>query len=162
MRIMIYLMVAGVSAVVTFAFAYLVLKLSHRYKLYPKVRERDVHTRPTPRLGGLAMFIGIVVAVAVASQIPMLSLVFSEERKVWAVLGAAVEAVEGGFVVVGVGVEGLVAAQAADLVLDGPVHVAVLVARLDGDGGPEADVDVGPALLHRVERPGSGLVRVVR
>jgi UDP-GlcNAc:undecaprenyl-phosphate GlcNAc-1-phosphate transferase len=88
-RIIIYLMIAGVSAVVTFAFAYLVLKLSHRYKLYPKVRERDVHTRPTPRLGGLAMFIGIVVAVAVASQIPMLSLVFSEERKVWAVLGAA-------------------------------------------------------------------------
>jgi UDP-GlcNAc:undecaprenyl-phosphate GlcNAc-1-phosphate transferase len=89
MRIIVYLMVAGVSAVVTYAFAYLVLRLSHRYKLYPKVRARDVHSRPTPRLGGLAMFIGIVVAVAVASQIPMLSLVFSEERKVWAVLGAS-------------------------------------------------------------------------
>jgi UDP-GlcNAc:undecaprenyl-phosphate GlcNAc-1-phosphate transferase len=97
MRIIVYLMIAGVAAIVTYVFSYLILRLSHRYKLYPKVRERDVHTRPTPRLGGLAMFIGIVVAVAIASQIPSLSLVFSEERKVWAVLGAA-------FVIVVVGV----------------------------------------------------------
>jgi UDP-GlcNAc:undecaprenyl-phosphate GlcNAc-1-phosphate transferase len=69
--------------------AFLILRLSRKYRLYPKIRERDVHTTPTPRLGGLAMFFGVVAAIGVASQVPELSLVFSEERKVWAVLAAA-------------------------------------------------------------------------
>ncbi|HEV7950314.1 MAG TPA: MraY family glycosyltransferase, partial [Glaciihabitans sp.] len=89
MRIIFYILATGISAVVSFGFAFLILKLSHRYRLYPKIRARDVHTRPTPRLGGLAMFLGIVVAVGVASHIPQLSLVFSEERKVFAILAAA-------------------------------------------------------------------------
>jgi UDP-GlcNAc:undecaprenyl-phosphate GlcNAc-1-phosphate transferase len=89
MRIIFYVLVTGVSAIVTFAMAVLILKLSHRYRLYPKVRERDVHTRPTPRLGGIAMFIGFVVAFAVASQLPQLSLIFTEPLKVWGLLAAA-------------------------------------------------------------------------
>ena len=32
---------------------------------YP--RERDVHSRPTPRMGGLAMYLGVVTAVFLAS-----------------------------------------------------------------------------------------------
>jgi UDP-GlcNAc:undecaprenyl-phosphate GlcNAc-1-phosphate transferase len=84
-----YLLATVISAAVTFAFSYLILKLSHKYRLYPKIRERDVHTRPTPRLGGLAMFLGVVVAIALSSQVTELSLVFSEERKIWGVLGAA-------------------------------------------------------------------------
>jgi UDP-GlcNAc:undecaprenyl-phosphate GlcNAc-1-phosphate transferase len=97
MRIIFYVLVGGISAVVTYAFSYLVMRLSHRYRLYPKIRARDVHTRPTPRLGGIAMFLGIMTAIGVASQIPQLSLVFSEERKIIAVLGAS-------FVIVIVGV----------------------------------------------------------
>ncbi|SDZ07604.1 MraY family glycosyltransferase [Herbiconiux ginsengi] len=84
-----YLLVALVSAVVTFGLTWVIYKLSHRYRLYPKIRERDVHTRPTPRLGGIAMFIGVVVAFAVASQISWFRLVFAEPGKVWAILGAA-------------------------------------------------------------------------
>ena len=38
---------------------------------YP--RERDVHVTPTPRMGGLAMFIGVVAAVFLASQLPALT-----------------------------------------------------------------------------------------
>jgi UDP-GlcNAc:undecaprenyl-phosphate GlcNAc-1-phosphate transferase len=53
------------------------------------VRERDVHSRPTPRLGGIAMFLGIVVALGVASQVPGLSLIFSEPLKVWGLLAAS-------------------------------------------------------------------------
>ena len=86
---MTYLFVAGISALVTFALSFLILTLSHRYKLYPKIRERDVHSRPTPRLGGVAMFLGIVVAFAVASQLPSLSLVFSEPLKIYGLLGSA-------------------------------------------------------------------------
>jgi len=89
MRIVFYILVTGVAAVVTFALAALILKLSHRYRLYPKIRERDVHSRPTPRLGGIAMFLGILVAMAVASQLPQLSLVFSEPLKIYGLLSAS-------------------------------------------------------------------------
>jgi UDP-GlcNAc:undecaprenyl-phosphate GlcNAc-1-phosphate transferase len=85
----IYLLVAAVSAVVTFGLALVVFKLSHRFRLYPKIRERDVHTRPTPRLGGIAMFIGMVVAFAVASQVDGFRLVFVNPGPVFAILGAA-------------------------------------------------------------------------
>ena len=63
--------------------------VASKYRLYPKIRERDVHTRPTPRLGGVAMFLGMVVAFGVASQVPELSLVFSDAGKVLGILGAA-------------------------------------------------------------------------
>jgi UDP-GlcNAc:undecaprenyl-phosphate/decaprenyl-phosphate GlcNAc-1-phosphate transferase len=81
MQIVFYLLVAGISATVTFALAFLILKLSHRYRLYPKIRERDMHSRPTPRLGGVAMFIGVVVAIGIASQLPAFDIIFSDPRK---------------------------------------------------------------------------------
>ncbi|MGX5681315.1 MraY family glycosyltransferase [Schumannella luteola] len=84
-----YLLVTGISALVTFGLAYLIWRLSTKYKLYPSIRERDVHTRPTPRLGGVAMFIGIVVAFGAASFIPQLGLVFAEPGKVLGLLAAA-------------------------------------------------------------------------
>ncbi|MFC5501185.1 MraY family glycosyltransferase [Lysinimonas soli] len=92
-----YVISAGVSAVVTFGLAMLIWKLSTRFRLYPKIRARDVHTRPTPRLGGIAMFVGVVAAFAVGSQLPQLSIVFSEPGKILAVLGAAA-------IIVGIGV----------------------------------------------------------
>jgi UDP-GlcNAc:undecaprenyl-phosphate GlcNAc-1-phosphate transferase len=89
MRIVFYVLSAGVAAVVTFGLSMLIWKLSTRFQLHPKIRDRDVHTRPTPRLGGIAMFIGIVAAFAVGSRLPQLSIVFSEPGKILAVLGAA-------------------------------------------------------------------------
>lgn len=83
-----YLLVVGVAAVVTYVLALVIYKLSLRYRLYPKVRERDVHTRPTPRLGGVAMFLGMSVAFVVASQLPRLSIIFSEPLKIWGLVGA--------------------------------------------------------------------------
>ena len=61
-----FIVIALIAAVVTFGLSCVVWKLSHNYQLYPKIRERDVHTRPTPRLGGIAMFLGILVAFGVA------------------------------------------------------------------------------------------------
>ena len=84
-----YLLALGISAVVTFGLAFFILKLSLRYRLYPKIRERDVHTRPTPRLGGVAMYLGVLVAFGVASQMDSFSLVFSEPMKILGLLGAA-------------------------------------------------------------------------
>ena len=97
MRIVFYVAAGGVAAVVTFLLALLTYRLSTRYRLYPKIRERDVHTRPTPRLGGAAMFLGVIAAFAVASQLPPLEIVFSEPVRVLAVLGAA-------FIIVAIGI----------------------------------------------------------
>lgn len=87
------LVLALIAAVITFGLSIVVYRLSHKYRLYPKIRERDMHTRPTPRLGGLAMFGGILcafaVAFAIASQFPILNVVFADPTPVFAILGAA-------------------------------------------------------------------------
>lgn len=82
-------LMALAAAIVSFGFSYLIRRLSLKYKLYPQIRERDVHTRPTPRLGGVAMFFGIVVTLAIASQIPFFDVVFANPGPVWAIVGAA-------------------------------------------------------------------------
>ena len=84
-----YFLIGLISAVATFGLAILVYKLSTKYRLYPKIRERDVHTRPTPRLGGVAMFAGVVIAVGIASQVSWFSLVFMNPGPILAILGAA-------------------------------------------------------------------------
>jgi len=89
MRVIAYLATAGVAAIVSFALSMVIWKLSHRFRLYPKIRERDVHTRPTPRLGGIAMFLGIVAAFAVGAFIPQLALVYSQPVHIWGLLGSA-------------------------------------------------------------------------
>ena len=84
-----YVLAAGIAAVITFTLAVVILKLSHRYRLYASIRERDVHTRPTPRLGGVAMFIGIVASFWVASQLGQFSLIFADPSAVIGILVAA-------------------------------------------------------------------------
>src|SRR5690554_3455262 len=89
MRIVFYALAGGISAVVTFSLAIAIYKLSNRFRLYPKIRERDVHTRPTPRLGGVAMFFGVLVAFGVASQLDRFHLVFVNPAPVIGLLAAA-------------------------------------------------------------------------
>ena len=83
------ILMALVAAVVTFGFSFIIRRLSHKYRLYPKIRERDVHTKPTPRLGGIAMFMGVVAAFFVASQLPFFEIVFAKPGPTFAILGAA-------------------------------------------------------------------------
>ncbi len=88
-----FVVLSLISALVTFGLSVLVYRLAHRHKLYPKIRARDVHTRPTPRLGGIAMFLGIVVAFLVAwlisAQFPPLKIIFDNPEQIFAILGAA-------------------------------------------------------------------------
>jgi UDP-GlcNAc:undecaprenyl-phosphate GlcNAc-1-phosphate transferase len=84
-----YLLAGLVAAVVTAGLSWLIWKLSLRYRLYPKIRERDVHSTPTPRLGGIAMFLGILVAFGFASQVSWFHLVFARPGQIVAILGAA-------------------------------------------------------------------------
>jgi UDP-GlcNAc:undecaprenyl-phosphate GlcNAc-1-phosphate transferase len=91
-----YLLAGVISAVVSFGGSWLVWKLGLRYKWYPKVRERDVHRTPTPRLGGIAMYVGVIVSLlcawflfpAIAGQ-DYFRLVFAEPQRVLAVLAGA-------------------------------------------------------------------------
>ena len=85
------LLVALTGAVVSFLMSIVMWRVGIRFKLYPEIRERDVHTRPTPRLGGVAMYTGLLTALLVASQIPYFRVVFFEgnERQIYAILIAA-------------------------------------------------------------------------
>ncbi len=83
-----YLLIAVVTAVITFALSWAVWKIAIRYKLHPPIRERDVHTRPTPRLGGIAMFLGVLAAFAISSQISFFSIFWADPWPVLSILGA--------------------------------------------------------------------------
>ncbi|WP_024355454.1 MraY family glycosyltransferase [Leucobacter chironomi] len=83
-----YLVVAAVAVLVTAVASYAVLQLSRRYRLAPEVRDRDVHRTPTPRLGGIAMFAGLLAAFAVAGAQPEFAPLFTRGPEMWALLGA--------------------------------------------------------------------------
>ncbi|MDN3497351.1 MraY family glycosyltransferase [Planococcus sp. APC 4015] len=83
-----YVFVIILTATITFALSWGVWRLSLRYKLYAGIRERDVHKTPTPRLGGIAMFLGVAAAFLVSGQHPFFSLIWSQPERIWALLGA--------------------------------------------------------------------------
>lgn len=83
-----YVFTIILTAALTFALTWGVWRLSLKYKLYPGIRERDVHKTPTPRLGGIAMFLGVVAAFLASSQNPFFSIFWTDPASVWAILGA--------------------------------------------------------------------------
>ncbi|MBA8809932.1 MraY family glycosyltransferase [Promicromonospora sukumoe] len=84
----VYLLLMLVAAAVTFLTTPFARWVALKSSAISAVRARDVHLVPTPRLGGLAMLIGIVVSVLLASQMPFLSGVF-EDRQAWGIVGGA-------------------------------------------------------------------------
>ncbi|MGP6171406.1 MraY family glycosyltransferase [Microbacterium sp. A196] len=84
-----YLFTIIFTATITYVCSWAVWRLSLRFKLYPGIRERDVHTTPTPRLGGVAMFLGIAAAIGVSAANPFFSIMWIPPQTMWAVLGAA-------------------------------------------------------------------------
>ncbi len=83
-----YLITAVLTAAVTFGLSWVVWRIALRYKIHPAIRERDVHTRPTPRLGGIAMFLGVAVAFWFSSQNSGFALIWADPVPMLAVLGA--------------------------------------------------------------------------
>ena len=61
------------AAIVTYFATGGVRQLATRLGAVAYPRERDVHLNPTPRMGGLAMYLGVVTAVFLASQLPALT-----------------------------------------------------------------------------------------
>ena len=84
-----YLLTMLFAAVITFFGTFATLKISHKYKLYPQIRARYAHTKPTPRLGGVAMFAGFLAAMGFSASLGWFHSVFVEPGRVWAIVGAA-------------------------------------------------------------------------
>ncbi|KTF04360.1 MULTISPECIES: MraY family glycosyltransferase [Trueperella] len=91
-----YLLILVLAAALTYLLVPLVLRIALATGAITQIRERDVHSTPIARLGGVAMFAGLVGALALASQIPYLREVFAPSTGVWAILwGGAIMCVLG-------------------------------------------------------------------
>jgi UDP-GlcNAc:undecaprenyl-phosphate GlcNAc-1-phosphate transferase len=82
-----YLLVGLTTAVVTFLLTGLVRLLAIRTGAVALPRERDVHVTPIPRLGGVAMYGGILGGVLLSHQLPVLRRSFEFS---WDVVGVLV------------------------------------------------------------------------
>ena len=67
-----YLLVLLIAAGVTYLLSGLCRRLAFRYNAVAMVRDRDVHTKPVPYFGGVAMWLGLAAAFLVAGQLPWL------------------------------------------------------------------------------------------
>ncbi|HWS59126.1 MAG TPA: MraY family glycosyltransferase [Actinotalea sp.] len=85
----VYLLVLLIAAAVTYLTTPLARWLALRSGAITAVRARDVHAVPIPRMGGIAMLLGMIVAMALASQMPFLAPVFANPERAWAILGGA-------------------------------------------------------------------------
>jgi UDP-GlcNAc:undecaprenyl-phosphate GlcNAc-1-phosphate transferase len=91
-----YLLVVLTTAALTFLFTGLVRRLAFRIGAVAYPRKRDVHVAPIPRLGGLAMYLGVCGGMLLAHQLPVLRRAFDYQLDPVAVL-------VGGGVIVAVG-----------------------------------------------------------
>ncbi len=71
-----YIIVFAVAAIATWLATFVVRAFAKRHSLMVMPDERRVHERPTPTAGGAAMYFGMLVAIATASQMPAFAPVF--------------------------------------------------------------------------------------
>ncbi len=83
-----YALVFGTAVVVTFLLTGLVRLAAVKLGAVTPIRERDVHSLPIPRLGGVAVYAGFAAAVLMAVQLPALGGAFLSSSEVLGVLVA--------------------------------------------------------------------------
>ncbi|RYQ50960.1 UDP-N-acetylmuramyl pentapeptide phosphotransferase [Bifidobacterium pseudolongum subsp. globosum] len=86
----VYLFIALAAACATYLFTPIVRHLAIRLGAVGEVRKRDVHTIPTPRMGGLAMLCGFLTAMLFASRLYFLQGVFRQNHQAWIVMAGAI------------------------------------------------------------------------
>ncbi len=84
-----YLFIGAVAAIVTFIATPLTVRLALRRGWVVAPDERRVHQVPTPHVGGIAMFLGFVVALALAWRMGRFSPIFNNNSEPMGVLLAA-------------------------------------------------------------------------
>jgi UDP-GlcNAc:undecaprenyl-phosphate GlcNAc-1-phosphate transferase len=82
-----YAVVLLTAALVTFLATPVVRMVAIRLRMMAAPRERDVHVIPTPRGGGVAMYLGVAAAILVATRLPALQRTF-DDSQTYAVLVA--------------------------------------------------------------------------
>jgi UDP-GlcNAc:undecaprenyl-phosphate GlcNAc-1-phosphate transferase len=75
-----------IAAVVTYVSTFAVRRFANKRNLHLAIRERDVHKTPTPRLGGVAMYVGFLVAVLIAWPLGWFSSVFANPAPIIAIV----------------------------------------------------------------------------
>ncbi|GAB3208418.1 glycosyltransferase family 4 protein [Marinactinospora thermotolerans] len=65
-----------IAVAVTYLLTPFVRRAAITFGAVPPVRDRDVHTEPIPRLGGIAMYGGFAAALLISAQLPHLQEVF--------------------------------------------------------------------------------------
>ena len=85
-----YLFIGVIAALVTFVSTPFVVKLATRMNWVVEPDERRVHKVPTPDVGGIAMFLGFIVALAIAWKMGRFSPVFDNNSEPLGVLLAAI------------------------------------------------------------------------
>lgn len=68
-----YLLVFAVAMAVTYLATPLVRAVAVLAGAFTPLRDRDVHTVPMPRLGGVGILLGFAAATVVARELPYLS-----------------------------------------------------------------------------------------
>jgi UDP-GlcNAc:undecaprenyl-phosphate GlcNAc-1-phosphate transferase len=91
-------LVLAASTLVTFLLVPLAIRLARKVGAVVPPGDRRVHTSPTPTLGGLAMFGGLLAGVAVAATRTSFDAVFESRTTIAGVLGAAFVIFMSGFV----------------------------------------------------------------
>lgn len=86
----IYLFIAAIAGGVTYLITPLIRHIAIEIGAVGEVRARDVHTIPTPRLGGLGMLIGFTVSMLFASRIPFIQGLFAQSQQAWVILAGAI------------------------------------------------------------------------
>jgi len=81
-----YLYILIIAAVVTYMLTPLVRRGSIAFGAMHAARSRDVHEKPTPLLGGVAMYAGLAVALLVAERLSYLRQAFPSPRTVTGLL----------------------------------------------------------------------------
>lgn len=83
-----FLLVGLCAAVVSYLLTGVVRKFAIRAGAIAVPRGRDVHTVPVPRLGGVAIYVGVLAGVFVAMQLPVLRRAFAYSSETVGVLVA--------------------------------------------------------------------------
>jgi UDP-GlcNAc:undecaprenyl-phosphate/decaprenyl-phosphate GlcNAc-1-phosphate transferase len=74
-----YLVTVLLSAVICYLITPLVRDLAIKSGAVMQIRSRDVHDKPTPRWGGLAMWLSMALTLVIVNQLPLVAKSFSRE-----------------------------------------------------------------------------------
>ncbi|MEO7132236.1 MAG: MraY family glycosyltransferase [Dermatophilaceae bacterium] len=92
-----YVLILIVAAGVTYLVTPFIRSLAVATGAFTAVRERDVHTTPIPRLGGVGIYIGFVAAALVARSLPYLGTLFSNRQILGIVAAGGIVCLLGAF-----------------------------------------------------------------